>query len=419
MRVVDMAFLKVELDLAEVSQALRRFKNDRRHALEHLGQGLREAAETSLNRLMHAEMTLFLGHPDQADNKRNGYEQRVYALKGFGAVRVRVPVDRKRRFNSSVLPKNERIDPRLKEDMAALSLAGLSSRTLALMSKRILGFDVSHETIAKTLPLVSEQATAWLQRPIEGQCWALLIDGSNFKVVRRGSVEKEPSLVVLGIDQYNRRSILAIEPGTRDSFQCWRSVFRSIKARGLNPEYIKIGVMDSLPGLESVFREEFPSAVTARCWFHAMSNALAKTPKRLKDAFHLLAKKIMYADGESSAREAFSQLKASMGNDCGRAVACLEKDLDSLLSHYAFPAKLWQALKTTNAVERIHKELKRRTRSMEGLGQNTLNTVLAFTALKLEMGWRQRAVDTFSVDHLTGKKAAKAEVFGELHAVKR
>ncbi len=376
-----MSILKIEISVSEAREALVQFSKDRKTALEQFGTNLKNLAETSLNKLMHSEMSLFLGQADQSDNKRNGYETRSYALKGIGSVQVRVPIDRKRRFESVVIPKSERIDPRLKEDMAALALAGISSRTLSLMSKRILGVDVSHETVAKTLPCLKDHAAAWLERPLKGQWWALLVDGTNFKVARRGSVEKEPSLVVLGINQDNRRSILAIVPGTRDSAECWRSVFRSIKARGVDPQTIQVGVMDGLPGLERVFKEEFPEAVTARCWFHAMQNALAKTPKRLHEPFHSLAKEIMYASSEEGARAAFIRLKSSMQNDCQRSIACLEKDLDSLVSHYRFPQNLWQALKTTNAVERIHKEVKRRTRAMESLGESTLTTVLAFTEI--------------------------------------
>jgi putative transposase len=301
--------------------------------------------------------------------------------------------------------------------MAALALGGLSSRTLAMMSKRILGVNVSHELISKSLPMLQENAESWLQRPIEGEWWALLIDGSNFKVRRRGSVEKEPSLVVLAIDSTNRRSILAIEPGTRDSAECWRTVFRSLINRGLDPSKVRIGVMDGLPGLEKVFAEEFQNAVTARCWFHAMQNVLAKTPKRLKDAFHKQAKAIMYAESESDARAAFRALKETMNTDCSRAISCLANDLDSLVSHYQFPKAVWQSLKTTNAVERIHKEVKRRTRAMEGVEEGTLTSIRAFTALRFEMSWQRRAVDTYKVDHLIGKALPKVDLVAKLQSV--
>lgn len=396
---LPIGFIKIEVSIPEARKALETFAEGRKRALDKLSSDLRTSVSDALNQLLSAEMALFLGRPDQVDNKRNGYDVKDYTLKGVGTVRVRVPVDRKRRFESAVIPKKERFDPRLKEDMAALHLAGISTRTLAMMSKRILGVEVSHQTVSQSLPLLAEHAQKWLHRPITGEWWALIVDGTNFKVTRRGSTQKEPSLVILGIDSSNRRSVLAIEPGTRDSADAWRAAFRELKRRGVDAAGVKVGVMDGLPGLETVFREEFPNSVTARCWFHAMTNALKKTPKRLHDAFHVLAKRIMYAESQDAAREAFAALEQSMGGDCARAVQCLRKDLDSLVSHYQFPKAMWQGLKTTNAVERIHKEFKRRSRSMEGMGEVTLETLLAFTAMRLEMSWRRRAIDTYVVDH--------------------
>lgn len=400
-----MSFLKVEISIPELKKAVDGFKESRIKMLNELQSEFKTSVADTLNQLLNAEMALFLGEPEQQDNKRNGFQIKEYALKGVGSIQLKVPADRKRRFSSAIVPKRERIDPRLKEDMAALHLAGLSTRTLSLMSERILGIEVSHQTISESLPMLSEHAQKWLTRPIEGDWWALIVDGTNFKVRRRGSVEKEPMLVVLGIDEKNRRSILAIEPGHRDSADCWKSVFRELKSRGLDSSKVQIGVMDGLPGLESVFADEFPHSVTARCWFHALQNVLAKAPKRLKEPLHILAKKVMYADSEASARAAFLELERAMSGECERAVRCLSKDLDSLVSHYRFPQRVQSALKTTNAVERIHKEFKRRSRAMEGMSEMTLATLVAFTALRLEMGWRRRAIDTYEVSHLTKQRA--------------
>ena len=84
-----------------------------------------------------------------------------------------------------------------------------------------------------------------------------------------------------------------------------------------------------------------------------------------------------------------------MDSDGRRAVSCLEKDLESLVSHYSFKKPLWHALKTTNSVERINKKFKRRSKSMDSLGEVRLRTLLAFTAMRLELGWQRRAVDTY------------------------
>jgi len=135
---LSMGIIKIEVKIPELTKALEEFKMNRLKSLEHITQEVKTAVETTFHQLLNAEMTLFLGRPDQIDNKRNGYEEKNFALKGIGAIRIKMPVDRKYAFQSVVIPKHEVIDQRLKEDMAVLHLAGLSTRTLAMVSKRIL-----------------------------------------------------------------------------------------------------------------------------------------------------------------------------------------------------------------------------------------------------------------------------------------
>lgn len=390
---LDMGIIKVEINFPELKEAITSIEEGRRKFFDMLTTEIKSAASNAIEQVLDSEITFFLGKPTEKDNKRNGYKNRCYALKGLGGITFKMPKDRQNRFESDLMPSNEQIDPRLKEDMAVLHLAGISTRDLEMMSRRLLGIEVSRQTVSNSLEQIEEKAVAWLTRPISGKYWALYIDGTNFKIQRRGSTEKEPSLVVLGIDEHNRRSILAIEPGTKDNVDAWESVFNELIKRGLKTEDVRIGIMDGLPGLESLFCKTFSKAVTARCWVHALKNALAKTPARLRLAFKELASRVMYAESEDQAREAFKALKEAMGADAERAVYCIEKDLDALVVHYRFKRKLWMSLKTTNPIERVNREFKRRSRAMGTLGEQTLERLLAFTALRLEMGWRQVSVD--------------------------
>lgn len=388
-----MSIVKFQVSVPEAVKAIAKFKENRMKAFDQLSEELRLTFQESLNQLLNLEMSLFLGEPDQTDNKKNGHKVRDYTLKNIGTVRINLPQDRKSRFESSIIKKSERVDPRIREDIAVLHLAGISNRTLAMISKRVLGLQVSKDTVNQSLALIQDSAINWLERPLEKKYWALYIDGTNFKVQRRGSTEREPSLVVLGIDENDHRSVIAIEPGHKDSAECWSTVFDSLIRRGLDPRKVKIGIMDGLPGLEKAFKESFPEAVTARCWVHSMRNALNKCPARLRDAFKTMLKKVMYAESLQDAKDQFKTIKSDMGADGYRAVSCIEKDLDSLLEHYKFEQSYWRTLKTTNPIERINKELKRRTKSMETLGESTLTSVVAFTALKLEMGWKMYKVN--------------------------
>lgn len=396
-----MSGIKVEIKIHELTKTLQMFIEKPKQALNDLSSEIKNGVGEAINSLLRAEIDMFLGEPEQADNKKNGYlPAREFVLKGVGGVMVRMPKDRKGAFKSHIIPKNQSLDERLKADMAILHLAGISNRMLSMISKRLLGVQVSKNTVNRSLDSIKDEAQNWLTRTLDEKYWALYIDGTNFNVQRRGSTEKEPSLVVLGINDTGHRSVLAIEPGTKDSAEVWRSVFNSLKARGFQADHVKIGIMDGLPGLEKVFREEFTNALTARCWCHASRNILAKTPRSLTDAFKMQMDKIMYASSEAAARTAYINLKAIMGKDASRAILCLEKDLESLLNHYKFDSKYWSALRTTNPIERINKEFKRRTKSMETIGETNLMCVVAFVALRLEMGWRLKPVHSPGIENL-------------------
>jgi len=397
---LDMGIIKIELNLSELTQAVEVFSKNRRQALEGLGKDIREGVSRFFNQLLHSEMTLFLGKPDQSLNKRNGYTQREYILKGIGALQIRMPRDRKNEFKSKIIPAHEQIDFRIKEDLTLLHLAGISTRMIGMISRKLIGIEVSSDTVTKSLGLIEENALNWLNRPIAEEYWALFVDGTNFRMQRRGSTEKEPSLVVLGLNSKNQFSILAIEPGQKDNASCWGSLFEDLKRRGLKAEKVRLGIMDGLSGLENVFRESFSNAQTARCWVHAKKNAISKCPARLLESFNVLVEQVMYASSESAARVAFKKLQEVLGSDAHRAVCCLEKDLESLLVHYGFENRLWRTLKTTNPIERVNRELKRRTKTMETLGERTLRIVTAFVALRLEYYWQQFPADTERVKYL-------------------
>lgn len=410
----DMGIIKVEVNFSEITQAVNEFRHNKLRALETLTTEVKGAVGRFFNQLLHTEMSLFLGQPDQSDNKRNGYRERQYALKGIGLLRIRMPLDRKREFRSDILPAGERIDPRLKNDLALLHLAGISTRMLAMISRRLLGVEVSTDTVSKSLERIEENALSWLDRPITKNYWALFVDGTNFRIQRKGSTEKEPSLVVLGLDDDRKLSILAIEPGSKDNADCWRAVFHDLKKRGLNSSQVRLGIMDGLPGLENTFKEEFPNSSTARCWVHALRNAMAKIPSRFSDSFKSYVHKVMYASNEDEARKQFLILKEVFGKDGDRAIACLEKDLNSLLVHYRFDSKLWRTLKTTNPIERVNRELKRRTKMMETLGEKTLRIVTVFVALRLEYHWQKVGVDSIQIQNL---KPFQLSEFNQIESV--
>ena len=193
-----MSVIKLEIRLSEIPSAIAAFKNNRKNALDLFSEEIRKAVSHGFNQLLNTEIDIFLGNESEVGNKRNGYQpEREYALKGVGSLRVRVPKDRLGNFKSSIIPPKERVDPRIKAEMAILQLAGLSSRTLSMISKRLLGVEIGKDGVNDSLSLVVEVSRRWLERPIEDSYWALYVDGTNFSAAARLQVSLRLWLLVL------------------------------------------------------------------------------------------------------------------------------------------------------------------------------------------------------------------------------
>jgi len=379
--------MKLVVKVHDVVELVKRFETSPATAMRELGEHLRHGAKEVLERVMEAEIELFLGQDAEAENKRNGYRVRTFALKGVGSVQVRVPRDRGGRFESKVVPSSRRYDEALEKDLALLHLAGLSTRTLSHVSQRILGLSVSPQEVSNALKIIVLAAKAFLERDLSGRRFKYLwVDGTNFKV-RRTTVGREPTLVVIGVDESDHKSVLAMVQGDKDARSAWEMVFASMKERGFDGSAVQLGIMDGLPGLAEAFLEAFPKARVARCWVHKLRNVMTLVPRRYQAEFKRDWDKVAYASGRVPAEACFAELKQRWESLAGDAVARFEKDLAALLCHYDFPREYWSALRTTNPIERVNKEFKRRSKSMEQMGSDGLKALLAFTAVRLEFGW--------------------------------
>lgn len=402
--------MKIVVKVRDVVAMAKKFEASPVEAMREVVVQFREALGGALDQIMEAEVALFLGREAEAGNKRNGYTTRNYAIKGLGAVSLRVPRDRAGRFETRVVPKGRRYDPALEKDLALLHLAGLSTRALSHVSKRVLGINVSAAEVSNSLATILPAARRFLERPLgERRFRFLYVDGTNFHV-RRNTVEREPTLVVIGIDEAGCKSVIAMVQGDKDSRGAWAMVFASLKDRGLVPSAVQLGIMDGLPGLGDAFLEAFPKAEVARCWVHKARNVFPRVPVRYQAEFKVGWDAIAYADSGAAAREAFIVFKMRWAKTCIDAVQSLERDLEALLVHYTFPPELWDALRTTNPIERVNKEFKRRSKSMETIGPDALNALLAFTALRLEYGWSMTPVTSPKLLNLPSNRRAEDRI---------
>jgi putative transposase len=402
--------MKIVVRVADVVELAKRFEEAPGLAMREVVEQMRVAVAETLEQVMKAELDIFLGRGTESGNKKNGFVSRTFGIKGVGTIRLRVPRDRSGRFSSNVVPASRRYDEATEKDIALLNLAGLSTRMLGQLSTSLLGVRVSAQEVSNALHKMVPAAKAFLSRPLGARRWMYLyIDGTYFRV-RRTTVDVEPTLVVLGVDETGRKSVLSMLQGDKDSRAAWEVVFAELKERGLDPTTVRAGIMDGLPGLGDAFREAFPKARVLRCWVHKARNVMPRVPRRYQAAFQVAWNAIAYADGLEGARAAFDELRRTWSKDAPDAVACLERDIDSLLAHYEFPREHWDALRTTNPIERVNKEFKRRSRSMEVASGEGLKAFLAFTAIRLEYGWAQTPITSNKLLKLKWREARERQL---------
>jgi putative transposase len=391
--------MRIEVSVTEVVELINQIRHEPESLFQMIRANVQDTVGKYLSGLMDMELTQFLGRGrykrcEGKSNHRNGSYPRDFTLKGIGEVGVRVPRDRRGEFKTQVLPRSKQYEDALREDMGVMFLSGVSTRTLSLISERLIGRKISAAEVSKVSNQLTEAVETWRERDLSKEpIKYLFVDGTNFSMRVERSIEKVPVLVVIGVTTEGRRTVLGLQAGDKESASTWRELFKDLKRRGLDGSKVTLGIMDGLTGLERVFMEEFPNAKVQRCQIHVSRNVLAKVPRKLKKTIADEVRSIFYASSRKKAIGFFKQFKARWDNEIPSAVKCLENSLERCLTYLHFPEEEWICLRTTNVIERVNKEFKRRTKPMEIIaGEKSCYTLLAFICLKMEMTWRSKPI---------------------------
>jgi putative transposase len=391
--------VKVEISVSEVVQVFKEIQEQPERILEMVKADVPQVVGGYLSEMMRLELTKFLGRQpyermEEESNHRNGSYPRRFALKGIGEVPVQVPRDRKGEYQTQVIPKSKQYEDELRQDIAVMFLSGVSTRTLAMISHRLIGHKISSGEVSRCSRELVQAIENWRNRDLSSMEFKYLFcDGVYFEMRVARTIEKVSVLVVIGVTKNGRKQVIGIQSGDKESASNWRETFKDLKRRGLDSQTVTLGIMDGLSGLEKVFREEFPQGKVQRCQVHVARNVLAKVPQKLKQEVADDIRSIFYASSRGKALEFSTQFTKRWQNEVTSAVKCLQNSLDSCLTFFDFPEEEWISLRTTNVIERLNKEFKRRTKPMEILaGENACYTLLAFISIKMEIHWRSNPV---------------------------
>jgi putative transposase len=391
--------MKIKISVPEVVSLIKEIQKEPARIFEMATMNVQKDVGKYLTNLMKAELTHFLGREEYeriagGSNHRNGSYPRNFCIKGIGEVDVQVPRDRQGEYQTQVLPRGKQYEGRIAEDLSLMYLTGISTRTLSMLSRRLIGRQISHGEISKVNAELTGAIEKWRNRDLSGEkIKYLFVDGVIFKMRIEGTIENVPVLVAIGVTEDGIKVVLGMQSGDKESATNWREFFRDLKSRGLNGSAVKLGIMDGLSGLEKVFKEEFPNAKVQRCQVHVSRNVIAKVPRKLKKEVADDLRSIFYASTKEKANVFYKAFQDKWSKEIPSAVKSLEQSIDSCLTFLEFPEEEWTSLRTSNIVERLNKEFKRRTKSMEIVaGESACYRLLAFISLKMELGWRANAV---------------------------
>ncbi len=356
----------------------------------------REGARRMLVSVLEAEVTEFLGRQryerkEWSSGYRNGYGKQRQVTLGSGTVSVRAPRvrDSDERFGSQVLPSYQRRSAAIKALIPELYVQGLATGDFEPALRGLLGerASLSPSTVVRLKGQWESEYEAWRKRSLAGHQYAYLwCDGVYPKAGLQG--DKTAFLVVLGVNENGEKEPLVIVEGYRESTESWAEVLRDLKARELTDPKLFAG--DGALGLWSAIETVYPEADHQRCWVHKMRNVLVHFPKRLHVEVKRLLRQMYDAATRNQAETLMQQFAETYGRMYPRAVECLLKDQDTLLTYFDYPQEHWLSLKTTNPIESIFATVKLRTNAARRIKSPRSALYLIFQLIiRAQKRWRR------------------------------
>lgn len=314
--------------------------------------------------LMEAEVAALVGaeknqHNAQRSSYRCGYRPRRLDTR-MGTMYLMVPKLRSGGYIPFFVTERKRSEAALIQVVQEAFVQGVSTRKMEKLAQSLGIESLSRSQVSEMTKGLNEQVQAFRTRSLaESRYPVLWVDALYEKVRMDGRVISMAILIICGVDADGRREILAVEPMLEESKESYSQLFRKLKERGLSSPSLVIS--DAHSGLVAAIREGFPGASWQRCKVHFMRNILAHIPHKQKDEFAMRLKEIWLASSWEIARQRAQDLSEQYEKRFPKAIRILEDGLEDSLSFYAFPEIDARKISSTNILERLNKEIRRRT----------------------------------------------------------
>jgi putative transposase len=376
---------------------------------------IKELLRNTLEEFLEAEMSEHLGaSPSERCSERKGYRAGYYSrslITRVGTLELRVPRDRSGGFSTELFERFQRSERAFVSSLAQMYIQGVSTRKVKAITEELCGHQFSASTISNINKKLDKELTQAFERRLEEAFPYLILDARYEKIREDGVVRSQAILVAVGISWDGRREILAVETANRESSTSWKGFLEKLRNRDLHG--IEFVVSDDHSGLKRAIREVLPEAKWQRCYVHFLRNALDYLPRKADDDCLRELRWLYERRDLSEAERDFASWLGRWQQKYPKLCDWAEENIGETFTFYALPVEHHKHLKSTNMLERLNQEIKRRTHVVR-IFPNKESCLRLIRALAVEIheGWLE-SHRYLNMEHLKEHKKAKLQKLEE------
>ena len=345
---------------------------------------IRDMLAFAAERLMNLEVEALTGapagvrSPDRL-NHRNGYRERAWDTRA-GRIELAIPKLRKGSYFPVFLEPRRTAEKALTAVIQEAYVHGISTRSVDDLVKAMGMTGISKSQVSRLCEEIDERVNAFLSRPIEGEWPYLWIDATYLKTREAGRIVSTAVILAVGVNTDGRREVLGIATGASEAEPFWTAFLRSLADRGLRG--VKLVIADDHKGLRAAATRVFHASLQ-RCRVHWMRNAMAHLAPKQRPAVVAMLKTIFAQDTAEAAREQWASVADALRERCPKLTELMDRSREEVLVYMSFPREHWPQIASTNPLERLNGEIKRRA-DVVGIFPNDRAVIRLVGALMLE-----------------------------------
>ena len=326
-------------------------------------EGVPYLLEKCFNAILDAESAEQLGatryeRTNNRTDSRNGSRERTLVTR-IGRLSLTVPRHRNQPFKTMLFDSYKRSEAALITTMAEMVLCGVSTRKVSNVMEKLCGTSYSKSTVSDVCKTFDKEVESFRNRDIAGNYPFMILDATYFKVRENDRIVSKAMMIAHATNSRGEREILHFGVYDRESNDTWLDFLTNLKSRGVDGVYMITS--DAHEGIQNAIAKVFPTSAWQRCTFHFARNVAGKAPKKCQPALRFMLSEMFRQPDIEAAREKRNEIFKKFGDEAEKAMICLDEGFDSAMTYMCLPINMRRYYSTSNQVERLNEELKRRS----------------------------------------------------------